>query len=115
MNNYTFKDINFEFRKFWNKMDGSSNNSLANTSSVSQDLDTSSSAASDQFLYHDLPKGLIEAEERRRQSLESYSSDTGDGRGYFEKPAPIANSILQKGSKTHFVLRGFCTKLIYDP
>merc|ERR1712223_368801 len=52
--------------------------------------------------YHDLPKGLIEAEERRRQSLESYSSDTGDGRGYFEKPAPIANSILQKGSKTHF-------------
>merc|ERR1712223_2192191 len=52
--------------------------------------------------YHDLPKGLIEAEERRRQSLESYSSDTGDGRGYFEKPAPIAYSTLQKGSKTHF-------------
>ena len=82
-------------------MDGSSNNSLANTSSVSQDLDTSSSAASDQFLYHDLPKGLIEAEERRRQSLESYSSDTGDSKSYFEKPAPMAYSTLQKGSKTH--------------
>ena len=85
-------------------MDGSSSNSLANTSSVSQDLDTSSSAASDQFLYHDLPRGLVEAEERRRQSIESYSSDTGDGKGYFEKPAPKAYTHSQKANKIQAAL-----------
>ena len=85
-------------------MDGSSSNSLANTSSVSQDLDTSSSAASDQFMYHDLPRGLIEAEERRRQSIESYSSDTGDGKGYFEKPAPKTYTHSQKATKIQAAL-----------
>ena len=82
-------------------MDGSSTNSLANTSSVSQDLDNSSSAASDQCLYHDLPQGLIEAEEGRRLSMESYSSDTGDGKGYFEKPAPITYTNSQNGEYTN--------------
>ena len=84
-------------------MDGSSSNSLANSSAVSQDLDNSSSAASDQCLYHDLPQGLIEAEERRRQSMESYSSETGDGKGRFEKPAPIANTYSQNISNTYSV------------
>ena len=80
-------------------MDSSvSSNSLENTSSVSQDLDTSGSASNnDQFSYQDLPRGLAEAEERRRQSLESTSgANTFNKYTCFEKPEPTMSSLTPK-------------------
>ena len=75
-------------------------NSLTNTSLVSQDLDTSGSAASDQFAYQDLPQALMEAEERRRQSFENPSeSPNRDAENYFEKPEPAMMAVSVKSNK----------------
>ena len=75
-------------------------NCQENTASILHDLETADSASGDQFAYKDLPQGLMEAEERRRQSLESSALGISlNVESCFEKPEPVMRNYTHREQK----------------
>ena len=72
-------------------------NYAASKNSSFQENEKPVPAAGDQFAYQDLPPRLLEAEERRRQSLEKpMGGNVIDTQNCFEKPEPVFPSSSQK-------------------